>query len=135
VAYSPEHYQANKEKYAAKSLAWRLKNPERAKENRRRYYEEHKQASLDYSTKINRLKKTGVTDEQYQAKLEAQKGLCAICYNTCSKQLAADHNHTTGLFRGLLCNRCNRALGYFQDDPNLLKNAVRYMEENDNLSL
>lgn len=128
VAYNPDHYLANKEAYAAKSKAWRLANPERAKENRRRNYEENKQHNLDYSTKYNRHKKTGVTDEQYQQQLVKQQGLCAICGGSCTKALAADHCHSSGVFRGLLCNNCNRGLGHFKDSPALLYNAMKYLE-------
>ncbi len=129
VAYNPEHYLANKEKYAAKSKAWREENPEKAKENRRKYYLDNKQKELSYSTKLNRLRKTGVTDEQYQAQLEKQKHVCAICGNSCTKALAADHSHITGKFRGLLCNPCNRGLGYLKDDPVIISKALEYLND------
>lgn len=130
VAYNPEHYRLNKEKYAAKSKAWREANPERARENRKKNYEANKERDLAYSTRYNRLKKTGVTDEQYQSQLEKQQGLCAICGNSCTKALAADHAHDTGRFRGLLCNNCNRGLGHFKDSPGLLHNAIKYLYDN-----
>lgn len=129
VAYDPTHYQANKEKYAKKSLKWRLDNPDRAKENRRKYYEAHKQKEMEYSTKLNRLRRTGVTDEQYQLKLLEQEGVCAICKEVCTKALAADHCHVTGKFRGLLCNNCNRGIGHLKDSPELLENAIRYLRK------
>jgi len=127
VAYDPVQYQANKEEYAQRSLKWRLDNPDKAKENRRKYYEAHKQKELDYSTKLNRLRRTGVTDEQYQLKLLEQGGVCAICKGVCTKALAADHCHVTGEFRGLLCNNCNRGIGHLKDNPELLENAIRYL--------
>lgn len=133
VAYSPEHYKANKEKYAAKSKAWREANPNKAKDYRRKYYEENKDKELEYSTKLNRFRRTGVTEEQYQARLEVQKGVCAICSQKCSKALAADHNHITGKFRGLLCNNCNRGLGHFKDNPLLLLSATKYLNDNNSL--
>lgn len=61
--------------------------------------------------KPTRAKKLGVTDEGYEALLEAQGGGCAICGNTPkTRRLSVDHNHRTGRVRGLLCYRCNRAL-------------------------
>lgn len=128
MAYSKEHYLAHKAEYAAKSRAWREANPERSKENRRKYYEANKDKELSYSTSLNRFRKTGVSAEQYQKQHVLQKGLCAICSGTCSKALAADHDHVTGLFRGLLCNNCNRALGHFKDSPELLLKAVEYLK-------
>lgn len=56
---------------------------------------------------------------------------CAICgslfMDKMGRSLAADHDHTTGLFRGLLCSRCNRAIGAFQDDAALLRSAAGYI--------
>lgn len=41
-----------------------------------------------------------------------------------------DHNHDTNEFRGWICNNCNNALGRFQDNTEILKNALKYLEEN-----
>lgn len=129
MGYSPEHYLANKEKYAAKSRAWREANKQRASENRKRYYEEHKDKELKYSTNYNRLKKIGLNEIDYQCLLEKQKAVCAICYQKCTRALAADHCHNTGRVRGLLCNNCNRGLGHFKDNPELLYNAIEYLKQ------
>lgn len=58
---------------------------------------------------------------------------CAICgktnkYGPKGKRiLCLDHDHDTGLFRGILCNGCNTALGQFRDDPNLVEKALNYL--------
>lgn len=62
--------------------------------------------------------------------LRAQAGTCAICtkvQHTESKKLAVDHNHQTGVVRGLLCDSCNLGLGLFQDSSSLLERAVAYL--------
>jgi len=128
VAYNAEYYIENKEAFAKRSKSWRENNPEKAKANRRRNYLENKERNIQYSTIYNRLKKTGVTDEQYQTQLLKQQGVCAICGNGCSKALAADHNHETKEFRGLLCNACNRGIGYLKDDITLLQKAIDYLK-------
>jgi hypothetical protein len=54
---------------------------------------------------------------------------CAICGNgpPDGKRLDADHNHRTGVQRGLLCNNCNAGLGRFSEDSRLLRRAVDYL--------
>lgn len=70
----------------------------------------------------------GITVEEFEAMLLAQNNLCKICKReSLEKRLAVDHCHTTGKVRGLLCTRCNLGIGYFQDDPNLLIEAVAYL--------
>jgi hypothetical protein len=81
------------------------------------------------------LKSKGVTEEWYANQLEAQGGVCAICKRPeaklssggGTKMLAVDHDHTTGLARGLLCQPCNIGLGALQDRPDLLRAAASYL--------
>ena len=73
---------------------------------------------------------TGVTKDQYLDLLSEQKNVCAICNNILSKNLSVDHCHKTNLVRGLLCSKCNFGLGYFNDDPILLKKAINYLNNN-----
>lgn len=63
-------------------------------------------------------------------------GLCAICGNPETamdsrrqrvKRLAVDHCHSTGKIRGLLCQRCNQAIGLLRDDCQLLRSAITYL--------
>jgi hypothetical protein len=86
-------------------------------------------------TNQDRLAKFGITAEEYDALLVKQEYKCAICQlsETATrrgelKQLAVDHCHDTGRIRGLLCQRCNVGLGQFQDDAELLRAAISYME-------
>lgn len=66
---------------------------------------------------------------------EGQNEVCAICKqpgfmmnDRVKSGLNVDHCHKTGEVRGMLCHNCNRALGLFQDDINLLKTAIEYLE-------
>lgn len=77
-----------------------------------------------------RLRQSGVTEAQYAAMLLKQGARCAICHTHQAKMrkaLHADHDHTSGAFRGLLCNRCNTGLGMFLDQPRRLLAAVEYL--------
>ena len=50
---------------------------------------------------------------------------CVICGST--EKLVVDHCHTTNQVRGMLCNHCNRGLGHFRDNPDLLEFARIYL--------
>lgn len=70
--------------------------------------------------------KYGITIAEYDALLASQGGGCKICGAV--KRLHLDHCHTSRLNRGILCNRCNIGIGYFSDNPSLLKKAAAYLE-------
>lgn len=44
-----------------------------------------------------------------------------------SSTWVVDHDHSTNTFRGHLCHSCNRAIGMFQDNPEILKRAIKYL--------
>jgi hypothetical protein len=72
----------------------------------------------------------GITLDQYNKMLKAQNNKCAICGNEDEvegRKLAIDHCHNKGHVRGLLCGKCNRGLGLFYDNPELLQNAINYL--------
>lgn len=74
------------------------------------------------------LRKYGITLAQYDEMYAAQGGECAICAATSDRRLHVDHDHATGAVRSLLCTRCNPGIGYFMDDPALLRAAADYLE-------
>lgn len=75
----------------------------------------------------------GLTIESYQKLEDAQNNKCKICGaegGDCRmSRLRIDHCHETGEVRGLICHKCNVGLGQFRDDLDLLKEAVKYLEE------
>lgn len=118
------------------------------KENTQRWAKDNKKYLKNYKTdwwnKLSDFKKKdlslrnyfGLTIEEYLKQLKKQNGVCGICGNketrtnkrtneiTC---LVVDHNHKTNQFRGLLCNRCNVAIGMFSDNTQIFKRAIRYI--------
>lgn len=77
-------------------------------------------------------KSLGITIEDYQKLLTKQNGKCWICkihYKNFGKALSLDHCHGTGKIRGLLCNNCNLALGYFKEDVVRLYKGIKYLKE------
>ena len=74
----------------------------------------------------NRIKmKYGLSRDEYLALAESQFYKCAICQE--SRPLVVDHDHTSGLVRGLLCKPCNVGLGFFKDSIYLMGQAQRYL--------
>jgi hypothetical protein len=78
----------------------------------------------------------GLRWHEYEEMLDAQGGKCAICGTDSPgrgvlgprERLSVDHCHETSEIRGLLCNRCNPGVGYFSDDPELMRKAAHYLE-------
>jgi len=64
--------------------------------------------------------------EDLDAMLAGQHGVCAICQTAPAAHV--DHDHQTDKVRGLLCFRCNAALGQLGDDPLVVRRAARYLE-------
>jgi hypothetical protein len=81
-----------------------------------------------------RLQRTyGITLAQYDDMLDAQGGRCAICPRPAESmptRLHVDHDHKTGLIRGLLCWWCNRKLlTGVKDDADLAEAAADYLRD------
>ena len=82
----------------------------------------------------------GLTLDGYLSMAEEQGNVCLICKKPESapdgrsaktRDLSVDHSHVTNKVRGLLCNKCNRGLGLFCDDPSLLQSAMNYLWKHD----
>ncbi len=82
------------------------------------------------------LQRYGLTQENYMEMLQSQNFSCAICGGTDTKAakradvFAVDHDHESGKVRGLLCHACNRGLGLFQDDAEIIQQAILYLKSN-----
>ena len=84
----------------------------------------------------NYLKNTyGLTPEDKQKMLAEQNNCCAICEysepgarGNVNGEWYVDHDHVTGKVRGLLCNRCNAALGFMHEDIWALHKMIRYSQ-------
>jgi len=66
---------------------------------------------------------------RYKEMLSGQGDVCAVCKGKCptGKRLAVDHDHSTGQVRGLLCSRCNTALGLLRDSPANIGSLLDYL--------
>lgn len=80
-----------------------------------------------HDTRVQRV--YGLKPGEYQEMLDKQGGVCAICgRRPVTIRLAVDHDHETGRVRGLLCRRCNRALGLWEGDNNRMQNLILYVQ-------
>ena len=75
-----------------------------------------------------RIRLYGITVTEYERLFNEQNGVCAICQKDNGLiALCIDHDHNTNEVRGLLCNLCNRGIGLFNDNPDLLNKAKLYV--------
>lgn len=78
------------------------------------------------------LKVTGWTVDEYLLQYRIQDGRCAICGKPPSRsRLCADHSHTSGTKRELLCDSCNLGIGLFKEDIELLHKVIQYIKKHD----
>jgi hypothetical protein len=99
---------------------------EKQKAARRKYYAENK-GRIALEMREAMLKRSyGITQYDYDMLLAAQNGVCRICEKTQRKvkNFHVDHCHKTGRVRGLLCTRCNMALGWLEKYEAKAKNYL-----------
>jgi hypothetical protein len=121
-----------KARYAAKSdeikayvNMWRSENREHVRAWQKQYNAGRKRENRDAH-----LRRTfGITLEDFDAMLAAQGGGCAICGRPAPEgsSLHVDHDHETGVVRGLLCFTCNGALGMLTENDEFLTRAADYV--------
>lgn len=107
-----------KAKIKEKNSKWRERNP-------------------DADAEKNLKKKYGITLQQYNEMLLLQNGVCAICGQkekvrrqkkaAGPERLAVDHCHESGRVRGLLCFKCNTAIGSLGDTEEMVQRVISYL--------
>jgi hypothetical protein len=127
--HQKKYNKANKEKIKTRTKKHYDMNKKRLRKYSAEYYAKHKETYRKYKLK----KEFGITIDDYDAMLIKQNNCCSICHNKfkSNKDTHIDHNHTTMKVRGLLCGNCNRGIGYLRDDINILKEAIKYLKDND----
>lgn len=129
-----------KEKRKISLTAWKLKNRDKLLKQGRESYQRNIHNRRKFSRKFYwtnrekeldriRFKKYGINGDEFRVLVEKQKGKCPICEKTDKKNLSVDHCHITGKIRGIICNKCNMALGNVEDSPKILKALANYLEK------
>ena len=107
-----EHNQVYKQNQRTSSSQWRKNNPEKIASTQRKHA----------------LKRYGLTIEEYEEMVRKQNDRCAICEQPSFRDLDVDHDHSTNHVRGLLCVWCNRGLGHFKDNIEVMMKAIEYLK-------
>jgi len=130
--YNKKYYQIPKNKEHKRELGRKYdKTPKRIK-----YFKE-RSATLEYKKYMKGYllqKEYGISLEGYNKRIEQQQGICPICNRLLDmgKNTHVDHNHNTGKIRGILCSDCNHAIGLLRDSIPAFKNAIKYLEKDNN---
>jgi len=122
-----------RERGLAGQRAWRKRNKQEINAKQRLKWATMdpaaRQRAIDliHGARLKRL--YGITLEQYNALLVEQKGRCAICRKKPKpkRRLHVDHCHRRQVVRGLLCGKCNQALGLLNDDPRVVQPVAAYL--------
>jgi hypothetical protein len=131
ASYRKRRYAENREQEIERVGRWQRENAERLRAYRREY---NKRPERKAAMRELHLKRTfGMTQAEYDAMLERQGGVCAICFRPPPDgiSLHVDHEHATGRIRGLTCFPCNNALGLLQEDPARFARLAGYLDEHD----
>jgi hypothetical protein len=106
---------------------WQEENPERYREKLKEFKQSPAGKRSDRKGHLRR--KFGMSLEDYDELVEKQGGVCAVCGYPPDegKSFHIDHDHDSGRIRGLLCSRCNHAIGLLRDDPEVIESALTYL--------
>lgn len=93
-----------------------------------------REARTGRTVEQHRLRKFGITKQQFDDKIFSQDNCCEICKqvmdgSTRGKKACQDHNHRTGKLRDILCGRCNLLLGHVQERIEILASAIQYLQK------
>jgi hypothetical protein len=143
--YQKNYYYQNKNKALSASKNWKSRNKSKLKIDRKNYRNKNKNKENKIRnnwrhTHKDQAKNTvlkyiyGIDLKQYNEILQKQNNKCGICGKDFTGKYpykpSVDHAHDqTKRVRGLLCNKCNSALGLFNDDPKNLVKALNWLKE------
>jgi hypothetical protein len=118
--YRQDNIEKMREYENQRSVQRRAKNPERQKAaNRRSLLKKYGLSALDYTCML--------TEQNFVCKSCGEPEVGLDAYGN-MRPLSVDHDHVTGEVRGLLCNGCNRALGFINDSSEKLKKLISYLD-------
>ena len=128
---SADWQRENREKHNANARQWRANNPNESREASRKSQAKRRRERPDTVKREKVRSKYGLSDRQLDELYERSGGCCEACgvelTEGGNKKACIDHDHQTGIVRGLLCTRCNTALGMLDDDPQKISLLSTYL--------
>jgi hypothetical protein len=109
---------------------WRKEHADSLSKYQRGYRETHPRRKYHQAERAARIKKLyGITQDGEKLLIARCGGCCEICGREFSlkNRYTIDHDHKTGLIRGLLCVKCNSGIGLLDDDKENLMAALVYL--------
>lgn len=122
------HYATCRACWDERARKWRNQNWPSAYSTRRDYKQRNRDRVASLTRKSQLKVKYGMTVDAYNELFSKQGGVCAICGLKSTRPLCVDHCHASGKIRGLLCDKCNRGIGCFKDDPELMIKAAEFIQ-------
>jgi len=131
-----EYYQRYREKHNAHQKEYYQRHKEKMSIINKNYYNNHKKEIIKRHREYFLKSLYGLSITEFNNLLLTQNNRCAICKEPLDLQnphsVVIDHDHLTGKIRGILCNKCNLAIGLLRDNPEYTKRATEYLERNNN---
>lgn len=133
-------YGEHREQVTERSRKYYIESREQIQERNRKYYADHREKLVERNKKYRRehpnelrvaklLCLYGLTTTEYQILLDKTGNICPVCRQSFDGRIPCiDHNHENGVIRGLICRKCNLALGLFDDNIDILINAIEYLK-------
>lgn len=122
-----------KEKKKKDHDRWAKEHPDRIAKHKADRKQKEKNDPNYWLKKRNALLEStyGMSHDDYLRMEKEQGGLCAICRKlpTAGTFFHIDHDHKTGIVRGLLCHRCNWYLGLIDKDQEIIQRIKSYISK------
>lgn len=135
-AASRAWYAANRETQREKNririAELRAKDPQLFKERANEWMRTHRDRTKQHQRKKYLKSAYGIAPDVVASMFDSQAGLCAICCcrlgSDSKSAMHIDHDHATGVVRGLLCVRCNIGIGMFDENADSFQRAIAYLK-------
>lgn len=126
-AYRAANREACRRSCRASYAAYAAAHPDELREQRRSYYLAHRE---EY--RFKKLRDLyGMDVMSFEKMLDSQGHACAVCgtRRPGGHGWCVDHDHVSGIVRGILCPNCNTGIGHLGDDAERVEKALAYLRK------